>query len=418
MKKKRNKLLMLMAILLVCTTGCSTDEEGTNSTEPVVPQPEVEHLVSFTKSDCKAVISSDKDYVRYVRDHGLEQFEYKALPDGQLQVKHADALFACSPEDIQPSVEFVGTQVYVTESQASAQAKEIGVYDLEYILAPFAAGDYALHIRNQQDETYGLEIGIHYTSELKGVQADLTRNQGMKDYTCFPLGKYVVKTAGLDSEKSGYAVAWIERAPELAVDSVWPCEGDLMYIPIKTLLSDTNRFPHGKYKPGVFLDILAGSCSLEGTENQFCWQLSEVEKPDYLAPTVSNETVDDFFNFALPKDDYSEEFFIGVPIEKDTCMVIDNIDELRNAYHGERELPEIDFSNHSLIIGKLYVTAGYYVNEQAVQNDAPVTLTLFLDAKSDAAITMMTNCYYWGIYPKLSSKNIFIQTFFYNDEQD
>ena len=133
-------------------------------------------------------------------------------------------------------------------------------------------------------------------------------------------------------------------------------------------------------------------------------------------PEDISRSVSFFFEKALPKEAESEVFFTDVPKNKDTCLIINNEDELMSAYHGDEELPKIDFTNYSLVIGKLYVTAGLYVKEQTVQYDAPTTLSLFLEQEADAALTVMVNHYYWGVYPKLPTKNIIIKKYYNGTE--
>ena len=133
-------------------------------------------------------------------------------------------------------------------------------------------------------------------------------------------------------------------------------------------------------------------------------------------PEDISRSVSFFFEKALPKEAESEVFFTDVPKNKDTCLIINNEDELMSAYHGDEELPKIDFTNYSLVIGKLYVTAGLYVKEQTVQYDAPTTLSLFLEQEADAALTVMVNRYYWGVYPKLPTKNIVIKKYYNGTE--
>ena len=74
-----------------------------------------------------------------------------------------------------------------------------------------------------------------------------------------------------------------------------------------------------------------------------------------VSPEDVGNSVSVFFEEALPKDAESKVFFTDVPKDKDFCMVIDNEDELMSAYHGDEELPKIDFSNYSLVIGKLFL---------------------------------------------------------------
>ena len=139
--------------------------------------------------------------------------------------------------------------------------------------------------------------------------------------------------------------------------------------------------------------------------------------PESVVPVICNESISVFFEQYLPKDGHSEVFFTDVPENEETCMVIDNKDELRSAYNGDKELPEIDFSKYSLVIGKLYVAAGLYVKEQAMQYDSPTTLSIFLETDERGYIAIMMDIYYWGVYPKLPSKNLIIRKYYHGKER-
>ena len=47
--------------------------------------------------------------------------------------KHSNVLFACSPDDINPSVVMESNKIQLMESQTIDQGGDIGIYDLEYV---------------------------------------------------------------------------------------------------------------------------------------------------------------------------------------------------------------------------------------------------------------------------------------------
>lgn len=126
-----------------------------------------------------------------------------------------------------------------------------------------------------------------------------------------------------------------------------------------------------------------------------------------------------FFSKTLPVDTRSECFFTDVEDNKDTCTIINCQDEFRLVYKGNEPLPPIDFSNHSLIIGKLYATAGVYVKSQSLElSNTQACLSLNLEYSSDAALSVMLNCYYWGLYEKISNTHITVKKYYHGTEWD
>ena len=240
--------------------------------DPVVPQPEVEHLVSFTKSDCKAVISSDKDYVRYVRDHGLEQFEYKALPDGQLLLRHINVPYHEISDNVKPEVSFEGNTLKLTEPLSLKTDGKMEMYDLEYIIQPFSEGKYTI---NAGKHIFLIEYSCSLEGECQVTSTDFLN----ASYVCCPEKEYTVRIVSnpTDSEST---MAEVVGAPVEALDSLWPCKKDTLLMPATDYLVGNCYFPDKDYSVGDKLTVRLLQCH-RNVYNPTSWVVDDEEYMHY-----------------------------------------------------------------------------------------------------------------------------------------
>ena len=96
--------------------------------------------------------------------------------------------------------------------------------------------------------------------------------------------------------------------------------------------------------------------------------------------------------------------------KNNTCIVVSSREEFLHLYHGNHPLPEVDFSQKSLIIGQSKVEqGGYFVEKQVLVNkNNEYQLDLYIrlgEGYHDQWITLVR---YWGIYPKLQKKDVTI----------
>lgn len=118
-------------------------------------------------------------------------------------------------------------------------------------------------------------------------------------------------------------------------------------------------------------------------------------------------SLSDFFKEALPEHGtYSTVFFTTCQLS-DTCCLINSREDFQRLYTGTDELPEVDFSKNSLIIGTSYETAGYLLDRVTVEVgfDA-ITETLCFKQLEGAFDAAFFPYYRWGLYPKLPNKKI------------
>lgn len=112
-----------------------------------------------------------------------------------------------------------------------------------------------------------------------------------------------------------------------------------------------------------------------------------------------------FLNEQLPVGKRSDSFFIG--LDKDRCYVINSIQELKNIYYGERDLPKLDFNKYTLVIGQKVMPDFYYpVFKQELEfRDHQCLLNLHVP-DFDPGYKPLQHFYYWALYPKFYTAGI------------
>lgn len=117
-----------------------------------------------------------------------------------------------------------------------------------------------------------------------------------------------------------------------------------------------------------------------------------------------------FFNETLPNHPCYwpiETFFTPATEETNAYSLINNGQELQEAYKGDKDLPKIDFEKYTLIIGRVY-TGGVTVDQQYLTKEKEDNV-LVLHLAHEAVIAEMFYTYYWGVYPKMTADHITIQ---------
>ena len=105
-------------------------------------------------------------------------------------------------------------------------------------------------------------------------------------------------------------------------------------------------------------------------------------------------------------------FFTTVPRNLDTCFIINSMHAFGEAFECDMIIPYIDFENYTLIIGKHKISSiGCYVKEQKIVENS--CLTLLTTIYPHGSLPSGGTCYYWGIYPKLPKKQLYVEH--YND---
>ena len=118
-----------------------------------------------------------------------------------------------------------------------------------------------------------------------------------------------------------------------------------------------------------------------------------------------------FFNSALPDNgENSQVFFTDIDSQKDTCYIVNSLQELQSLYSGDKEIPKIDFNKYTLILGKKILTAGYEIEKYSVEDTTEgIVVTLIIRQLEGTFITPLQPNYYWGLNNKLPSKKSIIK---------
>ena len=165
------------------------------------------------------------------------------------------------------------------------------------------------------------------------------------------------------------------------------------------------------FKFGLFL--LAGLLPIG------CNSDDEEIKGTIIERIDTGKDISTFFNseWADYTDTYPETFFNREEWDRNHIHLINSQEELKSIYHGSKEIPQIDFSRYSLIIGQqLKVTE---IGKKSAGSLKDIRL---YDTKDDYRLDLCCTSYipkgsllvehflyFWGIYPKLNNKNITIQ---------
>ena len=127
-----------------------------------------------------------------------------------------------------------------------------------------------------------------------------------------------------------------------------------------------------------------------------------VDSTDYiqygiLKPVEQSSEVTSFFNRNIYK-----WFLTNIEEGVDTCIVINNAEELKAIYSGKEGIPSIDFINYILIVGKASMPYGYRVCSQSLSIDGQKsTLNITYDwPLGTGSVIINSDMPYWGVYPK------------------
>lgn len=142
--------------------------------------------------------------------------------------------------------------------------------------------------------------------------------------------------------------------------------------------------------------------------------VTNIDGSTTLSPIiVSSEEVKSFFEAELPAMSLSTGFFTSEERLKDVCYIINDEGELSRRYTGKRELPLIDFTHYTLVMGKVTMPVSYYYvlkqDLSVLGTSAQINLFASLIGK-DGYWTAFSTLYFWGLYPKFSAENISVNT--------
>ncbi len=126
--------------------------------------------------------------------------------------------------------------------------------------------------------------------------------------------------------------------------------------------------------------------------------VSPVSAPDYISA---------FFEEHLPKHSqsfYQADFkFSDREFSENECFLINSKSEFKAVIADGVQVPDIDFKRYSLIIGQCVLgDPGYTLREQVIDLESDEMVLQLEYIKVDGVVPcVITNFYFWGLYPKL-----------------
>ena len=133
----------------------------------------------------------------------------------------------------------------------------------------------------------------------------------------------------------------------------------------------------------------------------------EKEQMEVIYPVVNLPmSVVTFFEKTLSNTDSANCLFKSE--WKDTCFLINSKEEFESILLCNKELPPIDFSLYSVIVGKKNMPNSFYsIVEQSINNAQTLELNIIVHLPNEHW-PAFSDMFYWALYPKLPNKKISI----------
>ena len=131
---------------------------------------------------------------------------------------------------------------------------------------------------------------------------------------------------------------------------------------------------------------------------------------------VSSVRAADELSFFMTEALYGSEMqgrrtFFSADPEEEKCLIINSEQEFREAYKGDKELPDVDFSKYTLVVGRSWDNdTSYFFDdfEMVDKGDSyQLDLTLNHNVHPDyGAFCVVVDIFFWRLYPKMESKPV------------
>ena len=123
--------------------------------------------------------------------------------------------------------------------------------------------------------------------------------------------------------------------------------------------------------------------------------------------------ISDFFYSELESGGHPRSFVLNNNLSDDEnpCIAINNKEEFEKAYTGDSPLPNIDFSNYTLIIGKIELNANIKIDNMSIRINnkrAAIAINCIIDSKG-AYTANELYYYYWNLFPKFFVSEITVE---------
>lgn len=178
----------------------------------------------------------------------------------------------------------------------------------------------------------------------------------------------------------------------------------------------------------LFLMVFILAQCLTGCNNETTSEIGDVLVEDSTKTTISTakeskegepeNALTAFFSVEFPSIYEKPAHFLFNDDDKDITYVINSMDDFYTVYYGDREVPNIDLQNNTLIIGKEMIPVPCWSIKQKVleQKADGYQLTLYLEnlPKDRGYFTVVSPLFYWGLFPKMTNNRISVD-FIYVD---
>ena len=162
-------------------------------------------------------------------------------------------------------------------------------------------------------------------------------------------------------------------------------------------------------EPTALDDEVDNGLTALGGEVYDGWGKPEVDESDPLAVFFRDELHGPYWDGA---GNEFKTFFEHGSWDEEGCLVINSRQEFQDAYMGTKELPEVDFSKYTLLIGKTWGGDSSYKLDDVILRD----MTDFYELETRllhhvdwGAYCAIVDIYYWRLYPKLQEKDIVLK---------
>ena len=131
--------------------------------------------------------------------------------------------------------------------------------------------------------------------------------------------------------------------------------------------------------------------------------------------TDERNAISDFFKSVFDSSEKKSNLFDfknNLSNEENPCILINCEEEFDEVYLGDLPLPTIDFSEFSLLIGKITVPSGTLIDNMSIRqidnNEVVLAIQCIVDIKG-AYTADMCDKYYWKLFPKFHASGIKVE---------
>ena len=130
-----------------------------------------------------------------------------------------------------------------------------------------------------------------------------------------------------------------------------------------------------------------------------------------LSVFFQSELHDPFYNeFGVA----SSTFFGELEWDAQPCYLINSMEEFRAVYQGNKQLPEVDFTRYSVLVGRTYrIDGSESLRSFSLVDEGDhylMAIVILRNINPNYGYTCdIGDLFYWNIYPKLETKPITIE---------